>query len=77
MSIRYYDDALLEKLKFWGTRDNENTSLHIYGPNDTQRLFEVLADESDDKPINLPIICLRRNAGFRIQNINMDQRDQL
>lgn len=70
MSIRYYDDALLNKLRYWGTNGSEDTNLHIYGPNDTQRLFETIADESGDKPINLPIICLRRNAGFRIQNIN-------
>lgn len=70
MSVKFYDDALLRKLNTWAKGNNGDAELHIYGPNDTQRLYEVIADENGDKPIHLPIVCLRRNAGFRIQNIN-------
>lgn len=66
MSIRLYDEALLNKLKLW----TKNSNAHVFSPSDTKRLFEVIADEFGDKPIRLPIICLRRNGGYRIQNTN-------
>lgn len=64
--VNLYDEALLAKLNNW----TENTDLHIYGPDETRRLFEVIADNTNDKPITLPIICLRRVGGFTILNIN-------
>lgn len=70
MSLRFYDNALLEKIKYWCNGNNKDSNIRVYGPNDTQRLFETIADENGDNPIHLPLICLRRNAGFRIQNIN-------
>ena len=56
MSIYLYDDALVVKLNNW----TKSTNVHVYSPDDTRRLFEVIADESNDSPIELPIICLRR-----------------
>lgn len=56
MSIYLYDEALVKKLKYW----TQLTDIHIYSPDDTQRLFEIIADDSGDAPIELPIICLRR-----------------
>jgi len=67
MSIKLYDDALLEKLTEW-TRRIKN--MHIYGPGDTNQLFEITADESGDKPIKLPIITLTRPGGYTILNTN-------
>jgi len=66
MSTKLYDDQLVEKLKDWSSK----TSLHVYGPDDTRRLFEVIADGSNDEPIKLPIICLRRAGGYEILNMN-------
>jgi len=66
MSTKLYDDQLVEKLKEWSSK----TSLHVYGPDDTRRLFEVIADGSNDEPIKLPIICLRRAGGYEILNMN-------
>ena len=66
MSVALYDKALLEKLQAW----TQDTDMHIYGLNDTQRLFEVIASNSDSEQIKLPIVCLRRNGSFEIQNIN-------
>lgn len=66
MAARLYDEALLEKLKSW----TQDTNMHIYNINDTKRLFEVIASENKDKPIKLPIICLRRNGGYQTTNIN-------
>lgn len=66
MAISFYDKSFLDKLTHWCG----NTSLHIYSPSDTKRLFEVLADESNDKPIQLPILCLTRKGGYEILNPN-------
>lgn len=35
-------------------------------PDETKRLFEEKADDSKDKPIDLPIIALSRNTDFNI-----------
>ena len=59
MSAVLYDDALLRKLKKW----TDKTSMHIYGVDDTERLFEIQQDKSGDEPIKLPILCLRRVPG--------------
>lgn len=66
MSVTFYDNALLEKLKKW----TNDTDLHIYGTDDTRRLFEVLAEEKSDQPITLPILCVRRVGGYTIINPN-------
>ena len=66
MSTRFYDDALIKKLNYW----TANTQVKVYSPSDTRRLFEVIADESGDKPISLPIICVRRSSGFNVSNVN-------
>lgn len=62
MAVRFYDTALLDKLKKW-TQDTDVTLLSV---NDTQRRFEVLADKTNDQPIKLPLIALSRNGGYTI-----------
>ena len=66
MAARFYDEALVEKLKYW----TASTNVRIYNPQETRRLFEVIADETNDKPIKLPIICIRRPGGYSIVNQN-------
>lgn len=64
MSTAIYDKALLEKIKNW----TSTTKLNVLGVNETTRLFEILGDTEDDKPITLPMITLSRNRGFNIIN---------
>ena len=66
MSVYLYDEAFVNKLKSW----TENTQIQVFSPDDTRRLFEVMADTSGDKPIQLPILCLRRKSGLNVQNVN-------
>lgn len=66
MSAYIYDEALLEKLKFW----TDKTEVHLYGPDDSRRLFEIISDMNDDKPLQLPIISLSRRGGYEIINKN-------
>lgn len=62
MSARFYDYALIKKLQYW----TANTNVKIYNPADTRKLFEVIADETNDKPVQLPIICVRRSGGYQV-----------
>lgn len=64
MSVYLYDEAFIKKLQGW-TKD---TQIQIFGPDDTKRLFEVVADTNNDSPIKLPIICLRRKSGLNVIN---------
>lgn len=65
MSVSIYDKCLLTKLKKW-VRDEK---MKITGPDETRRLFEYTADITNDKPIELPLIALRRAPTVVIQNI--------
>lgn len=64
MSVNLYDNALMEKFRSW-TKD---TSISILAPNETRRLFEMVADESADEKVALPLIALSRRSGFTIQD---------
>ena len=66
MSASIYDKALLEKLKNW----IKDPNLTITGPDETRRLFEYIADKSDDGKIKLPLITLRRAPSMRILSTN-------
>lgn len=63
MAVRFYDDALLKKFQKW----TADTQVQLTGINETRRLFEVIADKQNDKPIQLPLIALSRNGGYAIQ----------
>lgn len=66
MSLALYDKALLNKIQKWVKDD----TIKITSPNETRRLFEYIADINDDKPINLPLIALRRDSSVEILNTN-------
>ena len=57
MSASLYDKALLNKLQNWV----KDKTIAITGPNETRRLFEYRADTTNDKPIELPLITLRKD----------------
>lgn len=64
MSVYLYDESFIEKLQGW----TKGTQVQIFSPDDTKRLFEVIADSTNDSPIELPILCLRRKHGINITN---------
>lgn len=64
MSLFLYDQALTEKIKQW----MPSTELQVYSPDDTESLFKITADKTEDKPLKLPIVCIRRNGGYTITN---------
>ena len=65
MSTALYDKALVEKLRKW----TEGTQVVVVPPDDTRKLFESIADQRNDKPIQLPMICLRKANSYSITTI--------
>ena len=63
MAVRYYDDILVEKLMRWIPDDKQ---MRILKPDETRRLFEVLADDSKDKKVKLPLITLSRDKEIEL-----------
>lgn len=63
MAIRYYDDAIVQKLKSWIP---DNGVLRVLKPDETKRLFETLADDTNDKPVKLPLITLTRDKDIEV-----------
>lgn len=70
MATKLYDDALLEKLRNW----TQNTSITVVGPDETRRLFEVIADKNNDKPISLPLIALSRSRGYEVLDYGLGKQ---
>ncbi len=70
MATKLYDDALLEKLRNW----TQNTSITVVGPDETRRLFEVIADKNNDKPISLPLIALTRSRGYEVLDYGLGKQ---
>lgn len=64
MSVGLYDNAFLAKLQAW-TKD---TAVTVVSPSDSRRLFETISDTTNDSPIKLPLISLKRPGGFTILN---------
>lgn len=64
MAIRYYDEAIVNKLKKW----IKDPKLKIIKPDESTRLFEMKADENSDKPLTLPLISIARDKNIEILN---------
>jgi len=65
MSTYLYDDALVNKIRGW-TKD---TQLQVYGPDEVNRLFTVVADETKDSPIKLPMIAISRETSYTVGSV--------
>ena len=66
MSASLYDVALVNKLQNWIKDEN----LKITSPNETRRLFEYKADQTNDQPIKLPLITLRKDPTMTLLATN-------
>ena len=67
MAIRYYDEALANKINSWLPKSN-NRKIKILKPDEVKRLFTIEADERNDKPIQLPLIALSRDTQIDVMH---------
>lgn len=63
MAVRYYDDALIYKLKKWIP---DNSNLRVLRPDESKRLFELMANDKNDEALKLPFIALSRNDDIEL-----------
>lgn len=63
MAVRYYDEAILYKLNKWIP---EASNLRVLKPEETRKLFELTANDNNDKPFELPLIALSRNTDISL-----------
>lgn len=66
MAVRFYDEALKNKIQGW----IKDPNIKVLSPSDTTRLFQIKSDEINDRPITLPLISLSRDSSVRIRNAN-------
>ena len=69
MSVTLYDEALIKKINSWIGDER----LKVMSYDDFNSSIAVTADETGDKPIELPLILITR-SGFTIANTNRTQR---
>lgn len=71
MAVRYYDDAIVKKLNKWIP---ENSNLRVLKPDETHRLFKLIAEDSNDKPFKMPFIALSRSTSIELlSNIKQER----
>lgn len=63
MAARYYDDAIVAKLKKWIP---DNSRLRVLKPDEVSRLFETKAEDNNDRPLDLPMVALSRSKDIKI-----------
>lgn len=63
MALEYYDDVIAAKISRWLP---SNSNVRILKPDETRRLFELQANDSDDKPLQLPLISISRDNNIEL-----------
>lgn len=66
MAIRFYDEALAQKIQKW----IKDPNLVVLKPNEVTRLLQIKADVNNDKPLKLPFIALSRDPQVDILSVN-------
>ena len=66
MAVRYYDEALVNKIKRWVIDPN----MKVLGPSEARELFRQNSDRDLDKAMSLPVIVLSRDDYCEIVNTN-------
>ena len=65
MAISYYDDAVTAKITGWIA---DNSNLRVLNPDETNRVIELHAEDSEDQPLKLPLLTISRNKEIEIAN---------
>ena len=63
MAIDYYDEAVTQKIKNWLA---DNSTMRVLSPDESNRLIQLTAEDSGDKPLKLPVIAISRNKDIEL-----------
>lgn len=65
MAISYYDEAITQKIKGWLAGSSK---LRVLSPDESNRLIQLQAEDSNDEPLKLPLIAISRNKDIEIES---------
>jgi hypothetical protein len=65
MAISYYDEAITQKIKGWLA---DSSKLRVLSPDESTRLIQLNAEDSEDQPLKLPLIAISRNKDIEIES---------
>lgn len=65
MAISYYDEAITQKIKGWLA---DSSKLRVLSPDESSRLLQLHAEDSNDEPLKLPLIAISRNKDIEIES---------
>jgi hypothetical protein len=65
MAIGYYDDAVTAKIKGWLA---DTSQLRVLAPEESNRLIQLNAEDSNDEALKLPLIAISRNKDIEIES---------
>lgn len=65
MAITYYDEAITQKIKSWLA---DSSKLRVLSPDESTRLIQLTAEDTNDKPLKLPLISISRNKDIEIES---------
>ena len=65
MAISYYDEAITQKIKNWLA---DSSKLRVLSPDESDRLIQLAAEDSNDKPLQLPLLAISRNKDIEIES---------
>ena len=65
MAIGYYDDAVTEKIKGWLA---DSSQLRVLAPEESNRMIQLTAEDTNDAPLKLPFIAISRNKDLEIES---------
>ena len=65
MAISYYDDAVTAKIKGWLA---DNSTLRVLNTDETKRVLELHAEDTNDAPLQLPLLTISRNKEIELAN---------
>lgn len=63
MAIRYYDDAVVDKIE---RVFKDNQKIRVLRPDETRELLRMKADLNDDKPLALPFLAISRSTDIEL-----------
>lgn len=65
MAINYYDEAITQKIRGWLA---DSSKLRVLSPDESSRLIQLNAEDTNDKPLKLPLIAISRNKDIEISS---------
>lgn len=65
MAINYYDEAITQKIKNWLA---DSSKLRVLSPDESKRLIELSAEDTNDEPLKLPLLSISRNKDIEIES---------